>query len=115
MCVARCETHCKEQNVMSTQDPFGSAVPPERPRDPTHFGGEGLYDNENEGSLKVPLDEQLDSATKQSLGGETDERSGRSQSDAVWDFARRNHVPAVLAVGGVAVLLGMLIRRSTRG
>jgi hypothetical protein len=31
----------------------------------------------------------------------------------VWEFAKRNHVPALLAVGGIVWLIGALVRRST--
>jgi hypothetical protein len=106
-----------EQNVMSSHDPIGSA-PPERPRDPTHFGGEGLYepladtdksvDRVADSSLKVPLGEQLEDPMKDALG------AARSTKDSLWDFARRKHVPALLAAGVVVWLLGVLIRRSTR-
>jgi hypothetical protein len=46
--------------------------------------------------LKVPITEHLDSEKKESLAGE---------QGSVWDFARRNHVPALLAVGGIVWLL----------
>jgi hypothetical protein len=102
---------------MSSQDPIGS-VPPERPRDPTHFGGEGLYepladtdksaDRGDDSSLKVALGEQLDAPMTDALG------AARSRKDSMWDFARRKHVPALLAAGGVVWLLGVLIRRATR-
>jgi hypothetical protein len=79
-----------------TQDPIGSAVPPERPKDPTHFGGEGLYE------------------TKESPAGETDAQAGEPGAQgSVWEFAKRNHVPALLAVGGIVWLIGALVRRST--
>jgi hypothetical protein len=99
---------------MSTQDPMGSAVPPERPKDPTHFGGEGLYESKaetaeggQESSLKVPLGEHVQSATRESLAGD------QSAQGSVWEFAKRNHVPTLLAVGGIAWLIGALVRRST--
>jgi hypothetical protein len=101
---------------MSSQDPIGS-VPPERPREPTHFGGAGLYepladtqktaDRADDPSLKVPLGDQVDGRTKDAL-------QERSPKDSIWEFARRKHVPALLAAGGVVWLLGVLIRRATR-
>jgi len=105
---------------MSAQDPIGSSVPPERPKNPTHFGGEGLYDADTQrsdgsamagdASLRVPLGEQVDSATKDSLQG-AQGTSGRS----VWEFAKRNHVPALLAAGGIVWLIVTLLRRSSTG
>ena len=100
---------------MSSQDPLGSTVPPERPTNPTHFGGEGLYDSKpdpaaeaNDASLKVPLGEQMDDAARESLVSEqTDPRS-------LWDFARRNHLLTLLAVGGLVWLLRRLLGRSTK-
>jgi hypothetical protein len=94
---------------MSTQDPIGSP-PPERPKNPTHFGGEGLYEAKgDDASLKVPLGEHVDNATKESLEGEQLPKSG-----SVWEFARRNHVPALLAAGGIVWLIATLVRKSTR-
>lgn len=74
------------QNFMSSQDPIGSA--------------------REDSSLKVPLGEQVDEPTQAALQ--------QSTRDSIWDFARRKHVPALLAAGGVVWLLGVLIRRSTR-
>jgi hypothetical protein len=75
---------------MSSQNPFGSTVPPERPTNPTHFGGEGLYE----------------SATQEPLaGGQVGERS-------VWDFAKRNHLVTLAAVGGLVWMIRLLLRRS---
>jgi len=79
---------------MSSQDPLDSSIPPERPKDPTHFGGEGLYATQTDTS-PAPSDE-------------------RGSTASAWDFARRNHVPALIAVGGIALLLTALIRRATR-
>jgi hypothetical protein len=98
---------------MNSPDPIGSNVPPERPTNPTHFGGDGLYDSaaqtadtSADASLKVPLSEHLDRATIGSL--EVEQRSQGS----MWASAKRNHVPALLAVGGLLWLLTTLVRRS---
>ena len=98
---------------MSSQDPFGSAVPPERPKNPTHFGADGLYEKADapesgeDASLRVPLAEHLGGETKESLEGE------QGSQGSTWELAKRYHVPAVLAVGGVVWLLTALVRRST--
>jgi hypothetical protein len=81
---------------MSAQDPLGSTVPPERPVNPTHFGGDGLYE-----------------ADAQDAGAGSSQMSSQRSQSALWDFARRNHVPTVLAVGGFVWLLASLVRRST--
>lgn len=63
--------------------------------EPTHFGGDGLYDTTEEKSTPgVPAVLEQD------------------PQRSVWEFARRNHVPALLAIGGLAVLLTALVRRS---
>lgn len=99
---------------MSSQDPIDSAVPPERPENPTRFGADSLYESTpdapetgEDASLKVPLTEHLDSETKQSLEGKQGPQS------SIWDFAKRKHVPILLAVGGIVWLLTALVRRST--
>jgi hypothetical protein len=98
---------------MSSQDPIGSTVPPERPTNPTHFGGDGLYEPKPDTSdiadtaFKVPLSEHLDGATMGSLEGE------QHAEGSLWDFAKRNHVPALVAIGGIVWLLASLVRRST--
>ena len=74
---------------MSSQYPMDSTVPPETGED---------------ASLKVPITEHLDSETKESLADE---------QGSVWDFAKRNHVPTLLAVGGIVWLLTALVRRAT--
>ena len=101
---------------MSSQDPFGSTTP-ERPTNPTHFGGEGLYesqsqtaetsDSSNDSSLKVPLVEHVEPATRDSL------MHDRTARGSPFDFVKRNRLHTVLAVGGVAWLLWRLVRRST--
>jgi hypothetical protein len=83
---------------MSAQDPIDSAVPPERPKDPTHFGGEGLYESQPE-PPETPASEA--------------DSSEQGAGDSVWEFARRYHVPTVLAVGGIVLLIASLVRRST--
>jgi hypothetical protein len=100
---------------MSSQNPLDSNIPPERPKDPTHFGGEGLYGPQADASatadddtLKVPLSEHLGSAEQGLAHG------NRRPDDSAWAFAKRNHVPALLAIGGIAWLLAALIRRATR-
>ena len=101
---------------MSSQNPFGSTVPPERPANPTHFGGEGLYeskpdtaetrDDGNSSSENASPDEHVNSATQESVaGGLIGERS-------FWDFAKRNHLVALVAVGGIVWMLRLLLRRS---
>ena len=98
---------------MSSQDPIGSAVPPERPKNPTHFGADGLYEKADapktgeSASLRVPLTEHLDSQTKESLEGEQGSQGSK------WEAAKRYHVPTLLAVGGIVWLLIALVRRAT--
>lgn len=79
---------------------MGSSATPERPTNPTHFGGAGLYE---------PQDRR-DDRDDASVNAVTAQRS----AGAFWEFARRNHVPAVLAVGGFVWLLVSLVRRSTQ-
>jgi hypothetical protein len=83
--------------------------PPERPHNPTHFGGEGLYESsgvEEESSLKVQLGDQLDEITRRSL--QATQRSAGSMLDVV----RSNPIPVLLAVGGLVWLLASRNRRS---
>jgi hypothetical protein len=91
---------------MSTQDPLGSTVPPERPVNPTHFGGDGLYEPES-----APADGP--EANAQDSGADSSLEGSQGAQSALWEFAKRNHVPAVLAVGGFVWLLASLVRRST--
>ena len=84
--------------------------PPDRPHNPTHFGGEGLYEStgmEQESSLKVRLGDHLDSVTRGSL-----QRAQRSGTSTL-DFIRSNPIPVLLAVGGLAWLLASRRRRSS--
>jgi hypothetical protein len=101
---------------MSSQNPFGSTVPPERPANPTHFGGEGLYeskpdtaetwDDGNGSAENASPDEHVNSAAQESrAGGPIGERS-------FWDFAKRNHLVTFVAVGGIVWMLRVLLRRS---
>jgi hypothetical protein len=102
---------------MSSQDPFGSTTPPERPTNPTHFGGERAYesksqtaetsDSSDDSLLKVPRVEHVDTATRDSF---VDDTTGRGSS---FEFVKRNHLHTLLAVGGVAWLLWQLVPRST--
>jgi hypothetical protein len=84
---------------MNSPGSIESTVPPERPTNPTHFGGDGLYESATAAS---------ESAQEGSV-----ERGQGSQRPA-WEFARRNHIPALLAVGGIVWLLAALVRRSTQ-
>jgi hypothetical protein len=77
---------------MSSQNPFGSTVPPERPTNPTHFGGEGLYESKPD--------------TQESLAG------GQIAERPFWDFAKRNHLVTLAAVGAVVWMVRLLLRRS---
>lgn len=79
-----------------------------RPRNPTHFGGEGLYDAssvEDAGPLKVRLGDQMDGATRRSLLAEGPANSARS-------FIKRYPVATALALGSIGWLLVSLTRRS---
>jgi hypothetical protein len=101
---------------MSSQNPFGSTVPPERPTNPTHFGGEGLYepkpdtaetwDEGNGSSVNAAPDEHVNTATQESLAG------GQNAEHSLWDFAKRNHLVTLAAVGGIVWMLRLLLRRS---
>ncbi|HET9448204.1 MAG TPA: hypothetical protein VFO35_18195 [Steroidobacteraceae bacterium] len=88
---------------MSAQDPIGSSATAERPTNPTHFGGDGLYEAQSESSGRPDGEDASANAP----------RSQQRSADAFWEFARRRHVPAVLAVGGLVWLLVALVRRST--
>ena len=84
--------------------------PPDRPHNPTHFGGEGLYEStgmEQESSLKVRLGDHLDSVTRGSL------QMAQRSSTSTLDFIRSNPIPVLLAVGGLAWLLASRRRRSS--
>ena len=83
----------------------------ERPQNPTHFGGEGLYDEsavQEAEPLKAPLGEQIDQATRQSI--QAVNRTGQT----LWNTVRRNPIPVALALGGLAYLFVSMARRSTR-
>ena len=83
--------------------------PPDRPDNPTHFGGEGLYEStgmEQESSLKVRLGDHLDSVTRGSL------QMAQRSSTSTLDFIRSNPIPVLLAVGGLAWLLASRRSRS---
>ena len=86
---------------MSAQDPIGSTIPPEHPVNPTHFGGDGLY---------VPA---ADTSGSPGTGADPSSNTAQNAQSSFWQFAKRNHVPAVLAVGGFVWLLASLVRRST--
>jgi hypothetical protein len=100
---------------MSSQDPIGSSVPPERPANPTHFGGTGLYEGaadkagngEDAESLKVPLSDHLSSTAQESP------ESGQGSQAAPQDTIKRYNVLTWIAVGGIVCLLTALVRRST--
>jgi hypothetical protein len=97
--------HAHEDEAMS------STAPPERPKNPTHFGGNDLSDSANAGdqtTLKVQLGEHLDSATRRSL--QVAQRSSRSASD----FLTRNPIPLLIALGGLVWLIAARSRRSTQ-
>jgi hypothetical protein len=103
---------------MSSQDPIGSTMPPERPTNPTHFGGAGLYESEadephsgEEASLKVPLSEHLSSTVEKSPESEQDSEQGSQNS--LQEPVKRYNVLAWVAVAGIAWLLTALVRRST--
>jgi hypothetical protein len=84
--------------------------PPDRPHDPTHFGGEGLYEStgmEQESSLKVRLGDHLDSITQESM------QMAQRSSNSTMDFIRSNPIPVLLAVGGLVWLLASRRRDST--
>jgi hypothetical protein len=84
----------------------------ERPRNPTHFGGGGLYDapsaDDEASPMKARLGDHLDSSSRQEL-------LTYRPVGAAPDFARRNRLPLLLAAGGIAMLLVALTRRSLRG
>jgi len=86
---------------MSAQDPIGSPVPPEPQVNPTHFGGDGLYEP-GAGTSDSP-----------DTGAGPSSKVPRGSQSSFWEFAKRKHVPTVLAIGGVVWLLASLIRRST--
>jgi hypothetical protein len=82
----------------------------ERPRNPTHFGGDGLYDapyTEEANPLKLSLSDHLDASTRSLL-------SEHSASSTL-SVARRNRLPMLFALGGIVWLLVSLTRRSVRG
>jgi hypothetical protein len=88
-----------------------SSNPPEteRPRNPTHFGGEGLYEAQSDddaSSMRVSLGDHLDSSTRQELLAE--------RADSALAFARRNWVPVLIAAGAIGLLVGAFTRRSFR-
>jgi hypothetical protein len=84
---------------------------PEHPHNPTHFGGNGLYDSsgvEQVAPLKEELREQLDSASRQSL------ESLQRSTNSILDYVRRNPMRVAIGVAGVAALLAAWSRRRTR-
>jgi hypothetical protein len=84
---------------------------PERSHNPAQSGGDGLYDPaavEQESSLTVSVQDQLDNASRRSL--EAVQRSASS----IFDYVRRNPVRVAIGVAGVAALLAAWSRRSSR-
>jgi hypothetical protein len=86
----------------------------ERPRNPTQFGGDGLYDStgavehsdaEQGTSLKVQLGEHLDGATRGSL------QAAEGSASSIFEFARRHPISILVAVGGIAAIFAALNRR----
>jgi hypothetical protein len=83
--------------------------PPDRPHDPTHFGGEGSYEStgmEQESSLKVRLSDHLDRVTRGSM------QMAQRSSTSTLDFIRSNPIPMLLAVAGLVWLLASRRSRS---
>ena len=97
---------------MSSEDQIDSTVLPERPTDPTHFGGNDLCEPKP-GSTGVaeaaanPPKEPVEGVTKGSL------QRAQHGEGSLWNFAKRNHLPTLIAVGGIIWLLASLVRRST--
>jgi len=84
---------------------------PERQNNPTHFGGDGLYDStgvEEAGSLTVSIGEQLDSASRQSVA------ALQRSASSILDYVRRNPVRVAIGAAGVAALLAAWSRRASR-
>jgi hypothetical protein len=112
---------------MSSQDPLSHApssstpLPTERPKSPTHFGGDGLYASaadspeategsategsatEGSASFEAPQDEHADS-TPGSVGAPEGSKSG------LLDFVKRHPMPAAVAAAGLVWLVASLSR-----
>jgi hypothetical protein len=97
---------------MSAQDPIGSTVPPEHPVNPTHFGGDGLYEPAAD-KPDIPGTGADASSNPDTGAADPSSNTPRSAQSSFWEFAKRNHVPAVLAVGGIVWLLASVVRRAT--
>ncbi len=86
-----------------------TSIPPERQGNPTHFGGEGLYEStgtEEATSLKVRLGDHLDSMTQGSL------QVARRSTGPMVDVLKQNPLAVALAVAGFVWLLTSQRRRS---
>lgn len=83
--------------------------PPDRPRDPAHFGEKGIepqdMEHAEDSSLRVQLGEHLNDLTRTSL--QTLDRS----TSPVIEFVKRNPLAVVAAVGALAAIFAALSYR----
>jgi hypothetical protein len=84
-----------------------TSIPPERPKNPTHFGGEGLYESAGSGAAP-PFD--APPSDPSDLSHRAD-RAGKRPTSALLAAVRRNTVPLVIALGGLIWLVASQRRR----
>ena len=76
----------------------------------------GVYESagtQQENSFKVPLDEHLDAVTRGALRQAAQPNRASSMSSII-GMARRNPIPMLLVLGGLAWLVASLSRKSIR-
>jgi hypothetical protein len=117
-------SHLNEEAIMNaTPDPF------ESPSNSTQFGGDGSYassEDEHDSSLRVQLGEHLDARARDDLTSDEliRERLDRTIGDSlqslersahsVIEYVKKNPLPVIAAVGGIAAVLAALSSRRRR-
>ena len=105
----------------STPDPF------ERPQN-SHFSGDGSYESmgDEDSSLRVQLSEHLDERTRDDITGDEliRERMDRVIDDSLSslersahsaiEYVKKNPLPVIAAIGGIAAVFAALSSRRRR-
>ncbi len=108
--------------MSSTPDSF------ERSQSPNQFDGDGLYasSSDQDSSLRVQLGEHLDERTRDEMTGDEliRERLDRTIGDSLQslersahsmiEYVKKNPLPVIAAVGGIAAIFAALSSRRRR-